>query len=149
MHRRALLVLALMSLGSAPAAAQRSQEMIHSFSTGQLKDLMSSMDLDPRALRASSSEGWYFESHTLGAAIYIEDEGRTLQLIGILEDVKPGDERINAFNAEKRFARAYAANNNLFIQQEIDLQKGVTLANVRGQIELFQLLTSDFVEAFK
>jgi hypothetical protein len=145
-----LLVLALTCLGAAPAVAQRDQEMIHALSTAQLKDLMTTMDLDPRAPRSNGgNDGFLFQNHTLVSAIYIQDEGRTLQLIGMLEGVKPGDERINAFNAEKRFARAYVAEGDLFLQQEIDLQKGVTRANVRAQIELFRLLASNFVEAFQ
>ena len=149
MHRRVLLVLALLCLGAVPASAQRDREIIHNLSIGQLKELMSAMNVAYRELQASDDEGLFFESHTLPGVIYVRDEGRTLEIIGLLQGVEPSEERINAFNMEKRFARAFVMEHDLYIQQEIDLQHGVTRANVRGQIELYQTLAGNLVEEFK
>jgi hypothetical protein len=149
MHRRVLLVLTLMCLGAVPASAQRDREIVKNLSVTQLKELMTFMNLDFRELQASDEEGLFFESHTMPAIVYVRDQGRTLEIIGMLKGVEPSEERVNAFNMEKRFARAYVEEHDLFIQQEIDLQHGVTRANVRGQIELFQVLAGDFVEEFK
>jgi hypothetical protein len=149
MHRRVLLVLTLMGLGAGPASAQRDQEMIRTISVSELKELMLSMNLKPRDLVRSDNEGLFFESHTLPAIIYIKDEGRTLEIMGLLEGVEPSDERVNAFNQAKRFGRAYVMEGALYLQQDVDLQKGVTRANVRGQIELFQVLAGNLVEEFK
>ena len=62
-------------------------------------------------------------------------------------DVKPSQERINAWNASKRFGRAYIdPDGDAAIEMDINLKNGISPANLSASFAIWRLILRQFVD---
>ena len=65
-------------------------------------------------------------------------------------DVKPSQERINAWNASKRFGRAYIDPvGDAAIEMDINLKNGISPANLSASFAIWRLILRQFVDYLK
>ncbi len=61
-------------------------------------------------------------------------------------DIKPSQERINAWNASKRFGRAYIdPDGDAAMEMDINLKNGVSPANLSASFAIWRLILRQFV----
>jgi hypothetical protein len=153
-----LAALAALMLASTPAAAQKkgqvstagasestsrsSGEVITSISVGDLRSLLSEMGYQPRSLEGQDN-AWAVQMADRPVLIRIGGEGKNLLLWSYVQGGSIN--KVNEWNKEKRFSRAYLdGDGDANVEWDIDLEGGVTIDAVREGIRTFQSVVQIF-----
>ena len=153
-----LAALAALMLASTPAAAQKkgqvsatsgsqstsrsSGEVISSISVGDLRSLLSEMGYEPRSLEGQDNAG-AVQMADRPVLIRVGGEGKNLLLWSYVQGGSL--DKVNQWNKEKRFSRAYLdGDGDANVEWDIDLEGGVTVDAVREGIRTFQAVVQVF-----
>jgi hypothetical protein len=153
-----LAALAALTLAVTPATAQkkgqvsaasgsestsrRSGEVITSISVGDLRSLLSEMGFEPRSLEGQDN-AWAVQMADRPVLIRIGGEGKNLLLWSYVQGGSIN--KVNEWNKEKRFSRAYLdGDGDANVEWDIDLEGGVTVDAVREGIRTFQSVVQIF-----
>lgn len=154
----ALAVLAALTLATGPATAQKkgqpsttsasgstsrsSGEVITSISVGDLRSLLSEMGYEPRSLEGQDN-AWAVQMADRPVLIRIGSDGKNLLLWSYVQGGSL--DKVNQWNKEKRFSRAYLdGDGDANVEWDIDLEGGVTIEAVREGIRTFQSVVQIF-----
>jgi len=154
----ALAALAALALAASPAAAQKkgqastatgsgstsrsSGEVITTISVGDLRSLLSDMGYEPRTLEGQDN-AWAVQMGDRPVLIRIGGEGKNLLLWSYVQGGSIN--KVNEWNKEKRFSRAYLdGDGDANVEWDIDLEGGVTVDAVREGIRTFQAVVQVF-----
>lgn len=154
----ALAALAALTLVASPAAAQKkgqastatgsgstsrsSSEVITSISVGDLRSLLSDMGYEPRSLEGQDN-AWAVQMGDRPVLVRIGGEGKNLLLWSYVQGGSLN--KVNEWNKEKRFSRAYLdGDGDANVEWDIDLEGGVTVDAVREGIRTFQAVVQVF-----
>ena len=152
----ALAALAALVLASTPAAAQKkgqmstasgstsrsSGEVITTISVGDLRSLLSEMGYEPRSLEGQDN-AWAVQMGDRPVLIRVGGEGKNLLLWSYVQGGSL--DKVNQWNKEKRFSRAYLdGDGDANVEWDIDLEGGVTVDAVREGIRTFQAVVQVF-----
>jgi hypothetical protein len=153
-----LAALAALALAVTPATAQkkgqvsaasgsestsrRSGEVITSISVDDLRSLLSEMGFEPRSLEGQDN-AWAVQMADRPVLIRIGGEGKNLLLWSYVQGGSIN--KVNEWNKEKRFSRAYLdGDGDANVEWDIDLEGGVTIDAVREGIRTFQSVVQIF-----
>ena len=156
----ALAALAALMLASTPAVAQKkgqvssaggsestsrsSGEVITTLSVVDLRSLLSDMGYEPRSLEGQDN-AWAVQMADRPVLIKIGNEGRNLLLWSYVQGGSLN--KVNEWNKEKRFSRAYLdGDGDANVEWDIRLEGGVTVDAVREGIRMFQAVVQVFKE---
>ena len=154
----ALAALAALTLAAGPVAAQKkgqpstasqsgstsrsSGEVITSISVGDLRGLLSEMGYEPRTLEGQDN-AWAVQMADRPVLIRIGGEGKNLLLWSYVQGGSIN--KVNEWNKEKRFSRAYLdGDGDANVEWDIDLEGGVTVDAVREGIRTFAAVVQVF-----
>lgn len=154
----ALAALAALTLAVTTAAAQKkgqvsaasgsqstsrsSGEVITTISVGDLRSLLSEMGYEPRSLEGQDN-AWAVQMGDRPVLIRIGSEGKNLLLWSYVQGGSLN--KVNEWNKEKRFSRAYLdGDGDANVEWDIDLEGGVTVDAVREGIRTFQAVVQVF-----
>jgi hypothetical protein len=154
----ALATVAALVLAAAPAAAQKkgqlsaasgsqstsrsSGDVITSISVGDLRSLLSEMGYEPRSLEGQDN-AWAVQMADRPVLIRVGSEGKNLLLWSYVQGGSL--DKVNQWNKEKRFSRAYLdGDGDANVEWDIDLEGGVTTDAVREGIRTFQSVVQIF-----
>ena len=154
----ALAALAALTLAAGPATAQKkgqpstasasgstsrsSGEVITSISVGDLRSLLSEMGYEPRTLEGQDN-AWAVQMGDRPVLIRVGGEGKNLLLWSYVQGGSL--DKVNQWNKEKRFSRAYLdGDGDANVEWDIDLEGGVTVEAVREGIRTFQSVVQIF-----
>jgi hypothetical protein len=134
---------------SAAFAAADDTPVLTSASLDELKEACTGLGLKPRETKDAGGDP--------SLSLYMGDAPVTLLLsrredrivsLGLEADFKPADpptlDTINAWNTAQRFSRAYVANGSATLEDDLDLQGGVTWKTVSQFLTRFQKRYADF-----
>lgn len=153
-----LAALAALMLAAMPAAAQKkgqvsaasgsqttsrgSGDVITSISVGDLRSLLSEMGYEPRSLEGQDN-AWAVQMADRPVLIRVGSEGKNLLLWSYVQGGSL--DKVNQWNKEKRFSRAYLdGDGDANVEWDIDLEGGVTTGAVREGIRTFQSVVQIF-----
>ena len=156
----ALAVLATLTLVTAPAEAQKkgqvsaasasgstsrsSGDVVTSISVSDLRSLLSDMGYEPRTLEGQDN-AWAVQMADRPVLIRVGGEGKNLLLWSYVQGGSL--DKVNQWNKEKRFSRAYLdGDGDANVEWDIDLEGGVTVEAVREGIRTFQSVVQLFKE---
>jgi hypothetical protein len=149
-------VAALLWTAAAPVAAQKKGqsstaaastasgggEVVTSISVGDLRSLLSDMGYEPRSLEGRDN-AWAVTMAERPVLITLGTDGKNLLLWSYVQGGSL--DKVNAWNKEKRFSRAYLdTDGDANVEWDIDLEGGVTLSAVREGVRTFQAVVSVF-----
>jgi hypothetical protein len=154
----ALAALAALTLAIPPAAAQKkgqvttasgsestsrsNSEVITSISVGDLRSLLSDMGYEPRSLEGQDN-AWAVQMADRPVLVRVGSEGKNLLLWTYVQGGSL--DKVNQWNKEKRFSRAYLdGDGDANVEWDIDLEGGVTVEAVREGIRTFQSVVQIF-----
>ncbi len=154
----ALATVAALMLAAAPAAAQKkgqvstasgsqstsrsSGDVITSISVGDLRSLLSEMGYEPRSLEGQDN-AWAVQMADRPVLVRVGGEGKNLLLWSYVQGGSL--DKVNQWNKEKRFSRAYLdGDGDANVEWDIDLEGGVTTDAVREGIRTFQSVVQIF-----
>ena len=154
----ALAAVAALTLAAAPAAAQKkgqvsaasgsegtsrsSGEVIMTISVGDLRSLLSEMGYEPRTLEGQDN-AWAVQMGDRPVLIRVGNGGKNLLLWSYVQGGSLN--KVNEWNKEKRFSRAYLdGDGDANVEWDVDLEGGVTVDAVREGIRTFQAVVLVF-----
>lgn len=153
----ALAALAALTLAASAGAQKKGQastatgsgstsrsnsEVITTISVGDLRSLLSDMGYEPRSLEGQDN-AWAVQMGDRPVLIRIGGEGKNLLLWSYVQGGSLN--KVNEWNKEKRFSRAYLdGDGDANVEWDIDLEGGVTVDAVREGIRTFQAVVQVF-----
>ena len=132
--RRALAALGLVMLTAAarPAAAQ---EIMSSVSAKHMESILSAMGLE---YEKKSDTSWRVVLNDKKVLLIMANDNTDAQLYIGFGDVKVNAKKMNEWNANHRFGRAYADDDeNPVLESDLDFAGGVTDDIIQAWIKLY------------
>jgi len=129
---------------SAPTASSGNGggAVITSITVSDLRSLLSEMGFEPRSLEGRS-DAWAVQMADRPVLVTVGGDGKNLLLWSYVQGGSL--EKVNQWNKEKRFSRAYLdGDGDANVEWDIDLEGGVTVAAVREGIRTFQAVVQVF-----
>jgi hypothetical protein len=116
--------------------------VVTSISVSDLRSLLSDMGYEPRSLEGRDN-AWAVTMAERPVLITLGTDGKNLLLWSYVQGGSL--DKVNAWNKEKRFSRAYLdTDGDANVEWDIDLEGGVTLSAVREGVRTFQAVVSVF-----
>lgn len=129
-------------LASGGTSAGGSGSVVTSISVGDLRGLLSDMGYEPRTLEGQDS-AWAVQMEERPVLVRVGSNGQNLLLWTYVQGGSL--DKVNQWNKEKRFSRAYLdGDGDANVEWDIDLEGGVTLGAVREGIRTFQAVVQIF-----
>jgi hypothetical protein len=145
--------LAAVAMVAMPVAAQKKGQgaadngssggnVVTSISVGDLRSLLSEMGFEPRSLEGQE-DAWAVQMAERPVLVRVGKDGKNLLLWSYVQGGSL--DRVNQWNKEKRFSRAYLdGDGDANVEWDIDLEGGVTVEAVREGIRTFQSVVQIF-----
>lgn len=144
--RSLLVALALCML---PAAA-RGQDVLMEVSPKKMTKILTSMGLEVKELKGSGesqNRALKFDLAGYGVVLFVAKDDSDAQLFIGFRDKQVSTEKMNEWNSEHRFSRAYRdKDGDAVLESDIDFTGGVTEANIKAWVKIFRDLTSRYAK---
>ncbi len=140
------LALALAVTVVLPVAA-RAQEVYTEVSPVKMAKILTSMGIEAELSGDDDTPRFRFEHAGYRMVLFLANKNTDAQLyIGFL-DGEISDRQLNTWNKEHRFSRAYRdGDDDAVLESDIDFTGGVTEANIKAWIRLFQSSAVDYAK---
>jgi hypothetical protein len=143
--RSLLLAFALCTMPAAVGA----QEVVTEVSPQQMTKILTSMGLEVQEGKPTADDKHppiKFDLAGYGVMLFLYNDNTDAQLfVGFRRKVNT--DRINEWNREHRFARAYRDKDGQpVLETDIDFTGGVTEANIKAWVKIFRDLTGEYVK---
>ena len=117
----------------------------------ELKGMCTDLGLKPKEERDTDNDpSLSLELGNLKGALLLYHNDERITSLGLQSnfkmDVMPTLDRINEWNVAKRFSRAYLVKEKVTIEEDLDLQGGVTWKSVARFLTTFQKSVADFTK---
>lgn len=155
MKRSVIGVLVVIMLGSAWAQNTRSDTVYLNLNVVAMENLLRGFGL--QTTRQQNDKGVVYFQIKLGDwdKVFVDlldcqNNLCTSMIVyaGFTLDNPPGLDKVNLYNQQKRFVRAYVADNgDAWLEDDLDLAGGVTAANIKAWLERFGKSISEFTDA--
>jgi hypothetical protein len=140
----AFTLLAALTVAAAPGSANKSAEtadVIEKISAGKLERIVQSFR-EVKNFEERGNNKYYFELE--GFKVFVFSTGNTLQLYALFTG-RVSLSRINEWNKNKRFAKAYLdKDNDPILESDLELTGGVTEQNIKEWIKTYYLCLKGF-----
>lgn len=131
-HATAATALVAFAVFARPAQAQT---VMTSVSDKQMEGLLASLDL---TFTKKGDHSWRVELNGKKALLIMANDNSDAQLYIAFGDIQVSTSKMNDWNADHRFGRAYAdSDRNPVLESDLDFAGGVTEGTVKAWINLF------------
>ncbi len=128
----AAIGVAVLAAAAPPASAQ---EVMTSVSDKHMESLMGSLDL---TFTKKGEHSWRVELNDKKALLIMANDNTDAQLYIAFGDIEVSTSKMNEWNADHRFGRAYAdGDRNPVLESDLDFAGGVTDGAIKAWINLF------------
>jgi hypothetical protein len=135
------LTLILLGTAARPASAQ---DVMTSVSAKHMESILSGMDLD---FTQKNDHTWKFKLAGKNVLLFMEHDNTDAQLYIGFGDVTVTSSKMNEWNKNKRFARAYMDDDkNPVLEADLDFAGGTTDDIIVAWIKLFESQVKSYVE---
>lgn len=141
--RTALAALGLVMLAStAPTAS--AQEIMSSVSGKKMESILSGMDVD---FEKKSDTSWRLDLDGKKVLLIMANDNTDAQLYIGFGDVKVNAKKMNDWNSNHRFGRAYSDDDeNPVLESDLDFAGGVTDEIIQAWIKLFGAQVKSYIK---
>jgi hypothetical protein len=144
-HRLLLVLFAFCIM--LPAAAQ-GQDVLTEVSPKRMTKILTSMGLEvqePKTTGNGRNPVIKFELAGYGVVLFLAKDHSDAQLFVGFRERQITPEKMNEWNREHRFSRAYRdAEGDSVLESDIDFTGGVTEANIKAWVKIFRNLTGEY-----
>jgi len=132
--RLAAAAFALVVLAASARPAQ-AQDVLTSVSDKHMEELLGNLDL---TFTKKSEHSWRIELEGKKALLIMANDNTDAQLYIAFGDIQVSTSKMNDWNADHRFGRAYAdSDRNPVLESDLDFAGGVTDGAIKAWINLF------------
>jgi hypothetical protein len=144
-HRLLLVLLAFCIM--TPAAA-RGQDILTEVSPKKMTKILTSMGLEVQESKTTGdgkNPVIKFELAGYGVVLFLAKDHSDAQLFVGFRERQITPEKMNEWNREHRFTRAYRdQDGDSVLESDIDFTGGVTEANIKAWVKIFRSLTGEY-----
>ncbi len=141
-----LLVAAALATGLTTEAS--AQKVMKEVSPKRMGEILSDMKIEHRPLNDEKDAPLVLEMNGYRALLFILNDDTDGQLYTVFTDVDVSTDRMNEWNRDHRFARAYRdRDGDAVIEADLDFAGGVSEGAIRAWIELFDDIATDYAAA--
>ncbi|HKV74899.1 MAG TPA: YbjN domain-containing protein [Gemmatimonadales bacterium] len=146
--RRVVRVLAVAGgaalMTAALPATLRAQDVMTTVSDKHMESLLTGMGFD---VTKTKDHTWKFELSGYKVLLFLENDNSDGQLYVGFSDLTVTGKKMNEWNKSKRFARAYADDDeNPVLESDLDFAGGVTDDAIKAWIKLYRSQVVNFVK---
>lgn len=142
---RALAVALALCIAPAPAVAQK---VLTECSVKDVAKILASMGLEVKDSKDEGKQSYVrFELGGYRVALILYNENTDAQLYAGFADWKVTPEKVNEWNRDRRFSRAYRDDDgDAVLETDIDFTGGVTEDNLKAWVRLFRDQLIDYAK---
>jgi hypothetical protein len=139
--RRVFVVLGFLVL-TAAVRPVHAQEVVTSVSDKQMESILASLDL---TFTKKSERSWRVELNGKKALLIMASDHTDAQLYIAFGDIQVSTSKMNDWNTDHRFGRAYAdSDRNPVLEADLDFAGGVTDGTIKAWINLFSVQITSY-----